>query len=55
VFREVELFSGVKTVLRVKDTVVVDQAIEAVSVSIDPAKRARANASGDMDVNDIQP
>jgi hypothetical protein len=37
VFGEVEFLGGVESVLGVKDTVVVDQAVEAVSVSIDPA------------------
>ena len=36
---EVELLGGVESILGVKDAVVVDQAVEAVSVSVDPARR----------------
>lgn len=35
--REVELLGVVESILGVKDTVVVDQAVEAIGVSVDPA------------------
>jgi len=38
---EVELLGSVESILSVKDTIMVDQAVEAISVSVDPANEER--------------
>lgn len=50
VFREVKLLSGVISVLGVKDAIMVDQALETVSVSIEPARRMWVKSHGRVSI-----